>query len=164
MAEPTKRDEFQPNWKHFHPYDTVWIQNPFDEVIEWQVADDNGVQHTYSVDAHARAELPGGMIATLGVKKIVDRMMQEDDQDIQLWNLEKRAEYEDKIIIRVKSVAPPEAKKGESQAINLTAKTSKKATKQSKEAKQQPPEPEFPQLDTEMAKATAGMPKTAQVE
>lgn len=161
--------QYKPNWKHYHPYDTVWVQNPFDDKIEWDVAEDilpGGipVKNTYTIDPHAKAELPGGMIATLGVKIMVDRLMQEAGEDVQMWNLEKRAEYEEKIVLRVKSVTPPEAKKGESQAINLTQKETKTTAKETPKTEAPKVEPEFPQLDPELSKATASLPKTAEAK
>jgi len=160
--------EYQPNWRNFGENDTVIAQNPFDEKIEWEVADDNGVKHKYTIDPHSKAELPGGRIATLGVKKIVDRLILEDNNDVLMWNLEERQKYEEgpkaNVILRVKSTTPV-TKKGEApQTINLSQEQNQEKKQEKKEAPK--PEPEFADLvpSDDVAKALEGQPKTSEVK
>lgn len=96
-------DEYKPKWRHFHPQATVWVLNPFDHDVIWRVADENNNQSEFRIQARERAELPGGAIATLGVKAIVDEMIQASKEDApRLYMLDVRARYEEKIILRVK--------------------------------------------------------------
>lgn len=97
------RNTFQPKWTHFHPQSTVWVMNPFEHDVEYKVADERGTQYSYRMPAGKTSELPGGAIATLGVKAIVDEMIQNDPKDIySMWERSVREKYENKIILRVK--------------------------------------------------------------
>lgn len=99
----TRNDQFKPRWRHFHPQSTVWVQNPFDEDIVFKVADENNQQYEYIIKANKLAELPGGMIATLGVKEIIDALISQNKQDLlRIWDESVRAKYEEQVIVRIK--------------------------------------------------------------
>ena len=103
MARKRENVGYKDKYRHFHPQDTVWVHNPFEEDVVYQVADESNTQYTYRMPAGKTSELPGGTIATLGVKNIVDRLIQQSKDDVyQMWNLKVRAKYEDQIIVRFK--------------------------------------------------------------
>lgn len=103
MQPKANKNQFTPKWRHFHPQATVWVQNPFDHDVVFQVADEHNVPFQYRMQAHKVAELPGGAIATLGVKAIVDELIQGNDKDVFLmWDANTRKKYEDQIILREK--------------------------------------------------------------
>ena len=110
MQPQAQSDQFQPKWKHFHPQATVWVLNPFGHDVYFRVADENGIQSEFKIQANERAELPGGAIATLGVKTIIDEMIQNNKDDVlRLHDQNVRAKYEEKIILRIKE-APASVK------------------------------------------------------
>lgn len=86
------------NYRHFFPGEIVRVLNPFDEDIEFFVADELDRKIPYIMPANQESELPGGPIATLGVKEIVDRKMHEENMATQMWVLTERAKVEDRII------------------------------------------------------------------
>ena len=97
--------QYQARYRHFHPADRLVLRNPFEEDIEFLVADDSGRQLEYVMPANERCELPGGACATLGLKTIVDRMIQEDSEDdpglyLNIYNPDIRKKYEEKVILR----------------------------------------------------------------
>lgn len=103
MQPKENKNQFTPKWRHFHPQATVWVQNPFDHDVVFQVADEHNIPFQYRIQAHKVAELPGGAIATLGVKEIVNEMIQGNDKDIYLmWDFNTRAKYEKQVILREK--------------------------------------------------------------
>jgi len=102
-TQQTKSDGFQIKWRTFHPQSIVWVLNPFDYDVEFDVADEANNQYHYRILAGDTVELPGGSVATLGVKKIVDEMIQNNPTDVfSMWEKAVREKYEEKIIIRVK--------------------------------------------------------------
>ena len=173
------QDDYKPRWRHFHPLDTVWVENPFDEVLSWQVADEHNVPHIYEIDPNGVAELPGGLIATLGVKQIVDRLITEDGKQVQMWDENLRKQYEDKIIKRFKP-APASSRVQRSKGggrINLTSDSNVDAEQETTTPAPAPttapepepqPEEEFPELASspseELAKATSSLPAESQVD
>lgn len=140
--EEKRNKEFLPKWRHFHPGSTLILKNPFPEAIQFQVADEFNVPHQYVLPANAECELPGGAVATLGLKAIVDKMIGENGDDlIRIWSQPVRKKYEDKIIIDV--IDPPELTRQNDQGvIDLGTKKQESAGKSSTKAKQE--EPAFP--------------------
>lgn len=103
MQPNTRADQYKPKWRHFHPQATVWVQNPFDDDVVFQVADEYNNAYQYRLPAGKVSELPGGMIATLGVKEIVDRLIMNDKDDVlRIWEAAVREKHEAKVILRVK--------------------------------------------------------------
>lgn len=127
MEPQTRADQYQPKYRHFHPQDTVWVLNPFDHDVVWRTADENNQQSEFIIRARERAELPGGMIATLGLKTIVDELIQNSKEDsLSLYNLDVRAKYEKDVILRVKE-APASVRSASSGGpIDLSVKSEKK--------------------------------------
>lgn len=100
-------DGFEPKYRHFHPNSRIWVQNPFDHDIVFQVADEKNNPFQYTMPAHAISELPGGAIATLGVKRIVDELIQNNkDDEMRMWDKGVRKKHEDAIIVRYKETSP----------------------------------------------------------
>lgn len=100
-------DGFRPKWRNFHPLTRVWLQNPFDHDVIFQVADEQNGRTRYRLPAHKVSELPGGAIATLGVKAIVDELIQNDKNDaMRLWDENVRAKHEKNVILRIKETSP----------------------------------------------------------
>lgn len=103
MNPQSKADAYAPKWRHFHPQATVWVHNPFDHDVVFQVADEHNNPYQYRMPAGKTSELPGGAVATLGVKAIVDEMIQNDPKDVySVHEAGVRQKYEDKIILRIK--------------------------------------------------------------
>lgn len=99
-------DGYAPKYRQFHPQSTVWVQNPFDRDVVFQVADEHNNAYQYKIGPNATAELPGGAVATLGVKAIVDELIQNSKEDVlRIWDKDVRAKHEDRIILRVKEAA-----------------------------------------------------------
>jgi hypothetical protein len=134
---------FEPKWRHFHPHATVFLRNPFKEDVLFQVADEDNTPYQYRLPAGQLCELPGGAIATLGVKEVVDKLINESQEDaIRIWEKSVRKRHEDKVIERIKEPAqrPAGGPKG---AIDLGS---------SEEGQDEPlakdePEQEFPTLN-----------------
>jgi hypothetical protein len=119
-------DQYKPKWRHFHPQATVWIVNPFDHIVEWKVADESNVQAIYKIQARERAELPGGPIASLGIKIIIDELIQNDKNDVnRIYDLSVREKYEDKVILRVKEAPASVLGGGVGGPIDLSIKSDK---------------------------------------
>lgn len=56
----------------------------------------------YNLPAHRISELPGGSVATLGLKAIIDEMIQNDDKAaLSLYDLNVRARFEEKVLVSV---------------------------------------------------------------
>lgn len=109
QAQPDGRraDGFKPKYRHFHPMDRVWVQNPFDHDVVYQVADEYNRPFRYRLPAHQVSELPGGAIATLGVKAIIDELIQNTQGDeMSMWDENIRRKHENDVILRVKQTSP----------------------------------------------------------
>ena len=106
MQPSSKADQYKPKWTHFHPQATVWLQNPFDEDIVFKVADEYDNAYRYRLPAGKVSELPGGLIATLGVKEVVDRLIMDNKEEVlRIWETAVRKKHEDTVILRIKQ--PP---------------------------------------------------------
>lgn len=112
-----RQDGFTPKYRHFPPTDRVWVKNPFEHDIVYQVADEYNRPFRYRLPCKDRngnlgciSELPGGAIATLGVKQIVDELIQNDSANnenaLLMWDARVRAKHEAEIIVKIASVAP----------------------------------------------------------
>lgn len=120
-AAPPQETGFKPKWRHFHPLDRVWLQNPFDKDIVFQVADEYNRPFKYLLRAHEVSELPGGAIATLGVKRIVDQLIQNNKDDTaKLWDPGIRAKYEADVIMRIKEGRAPATDGGVPGVVDLS--------------------------------------------
>lgn len=99
----SRADGYAPKWRHFHPQSTVWVQNPFDHDVVFQVADEHNTPYQYRMPKGRVSELPGGAVATLGVKAIVDELIQVNKEDVfHMWDASVRAKHEAAIIVRYK--------------------------------------------------------------
>jgi hypothetical protein len=107
----TSRDDgFRPKYHHFSPLSRIWVQNPFDHDVVYQVADEYNRPYKYRLPAGKVSELPGGAIATLGVKAIVDELISNSKEDQMLmWDPLVRGRHEADIIMRIKETAPSAA-------------------------------------------------------
>lgn len=112
-----RADGFTPKYRHFPPTDRVWVKNPFEHDIVYQVADEYNRPFRYRLPCKDRngnlgcvSELPGGAIATLGVKQIVDELIQNSatntENTLLMWDERVRGKHEASIIIKIASVAP----------------------------------------------------------
>jgi hypothetical protein len=123
MQPSSKADQYKPRWTHFHPQATVWLQNPFDEDIVFQVADEYDTPYQYRLPAGKVSELPGGLIATLGVKEVVDRLiMDTPDEVLRIWEKAVREKHESKVILRVKQPPASSAERTVGGEIDLSVK------------------------------------------
>lgn len=121
---PATANGYTPRYRQFPPQSIVWVQNPFDQDVDFQVADELNRPFVYTLPTHKVSELPGGSIATLGVKKLVDALMQNDPKAaVQIWDLPSRAKFEEKIIMRVKEAPSREEQVTPSGKIDLSVKT-----------------------------------------
>lgn len=146
-------DQFKPKWRHFHPQATLWVQNPFDHDVVFQVADEHNVPYQYRMPAGKVSELPGGAIATLGVKAIVDELIQKDKRDVFLmWDEATRRKHEDSIILRLKE-APVLQEISQGGEVNLVS-SDPEFIPEDEEAEAAKDEPEVPFEDDEPAAPT----------
>lgn len=107
QADGRRADGFKPKYRHFPPTDRVWVKNPFEHDIVYQVADEYNRPFRYRLPAGKISELPGGAIATIGVKQIVDELIQNSTEDsLLMWDERIRGKYEKQIIEQVRSTAP----------------------------------------------------------
>lgn len=114
-----KSDGFVPKWRHFHPQATVWVKNPFDHDVLFNVADERNNPYQYRMPAGKISELPGGAVATLGVKAIIDELIQSSPKDaLSMWEKGVREKYEAEIIVRVKE-APQSVTQRSTGEVNL---------------------------------------------
>lgn len=121
MPPQSKSDGFLPKWRHFHPQATIWVHNPFDHDVVFNVADEHNNPFSYRMPSGKTSELPGGAVATLGVKAIVDELIQSSEKDVfHMWEAAVRAKYEDQIILRIKE-APASATPQQTGEVNLEA-------------------------------------------
>lgn len=115
-----RADSFAPKWRHFHPQATVWVHNPLDHDVVFNVADEFNNPYQYRMRAGKTSELPGGAVATLGVKALVDELIQGDPKDVySQWEAGVRQKWEDQIILRVKE-APASAQPTNRGEVDLT--------------------------------------------
>lgn len=104
---PAQANGFKPKWRIFGPLTRVWVSNPFTHDVVYQVADEHNRPFRYRLPAGKVSELPGGAIATLGVKHIVDELIQNSKEDmVRMWDEVVRARHEKGIILRVKESSP----------------------------------------------------------
>lgn len=109
-----REDGFKPKYRHFPPTDRVWVKNPFQHDVVYQVADEYNRPFRYRLPCKDRngnlgcvSELPGGAIATLGVKAIVDELIQNSAEDnLLMWDERIRTKHEKQIIVQVRSTTP----------------------------------------------------------
>lgn len=143
----TRADGFKPKWRHFHPNDRVWVKNPFDHDVVFQVADEYNRQFKYRLPKGKISELPGGAIATLGVKALVDELIQDNAEDsLLMWDERVRAKHEKSIIQDVRSTAP-KADSEHPGEINLASNNN--TVPQEEPEPETPPEEAFPGLNEE---------------
>lgn len=117
-----RTDEYQPKWTHFHTQSTVWVQNILPHDVIYQVADEHNNAYQYRLPAGKVSELPGGPVATLGVKAIVDELIQNNSSDVlRIYEPAVRAKYEEDIILRIKQ-APQREAKGPQGEIDLSVR------------------------------------------
>jgi len=148
-------DGFKPKWRHFSPLSRVWVQNPFDHDVIFQVADEYNRRFKYIIPAMKVAELPGGSIATLGVKKIVDELVQNTKGDeMRMWDENVRRKHEDNIIVRIKETRPAAESMGEGGVVDLSVSDGEVAEVEQPKAKE--PEAAFPGLNEAPAPGTGG--------
>lgn len=127
MQPQNQPDQFQPKWRHFHPQSTVWLVNPFDHDVIFRVADENNNQSEFRIKARERAELPGGNIATLGLKCIIDELIQNNKDDVlRLYDKQVREKYEEDVILRVKEAPSAVSDQGGGSIIDLSVGGDKK--------------------------------------
>lgn len=139
-----RTDGFQPKWRHFHPMARVWVRNPFNHDVVFQVADEYNRPLQYKMPANRVSELPGGAVATLGVKHIVDELIQNDTKDaMQMWDERTRKKHEDNIIIKIKETTA--ASMSETGEIDLGTGAAEAIDDEEPEAV---PETAFPGLNT----------------
>lgn len=103
-----KKDPLAPKWRHFHPQAKLIMKNPFNEDIEFQVADEHNVPYTYRLPRGKVCELPGGAVATLGLKKVIDRLIGENNEVVRTYEPSVRQKYEAQVIVKV--IDPPQLK------------------------------------------------------
>ena len=145
QPQSSNADQFTPKYRHFHPQSTVWVLNPFDHDVFFRVADESNNQSEFRIQAHERAELPGGSIATLGVKAIIDEMIQNDKDDVlRLHDASVRKKYEDKVILRVKEAPSAVTASSASGPIDLSIASDNKPTEVKVEKKEEKPFSELP--------------------
>lgn len=119
-SKPT--DSYQPRWTNYHTQSTVWLQNPLDHDVVFNVADEHNNSYQYRLPSGKVSELPGGAVATLGVKAIVDELIQNNKNDVlRLYEPAVRAKYEDEVVLRIKE-APVRESKTASGEIDLSVK------------------------------------------
>lgn len=146
MQPKTSGDAYKPKWRHFHPQSRVWLMNPFPHEVHFYVADESNVQYKYILPGNTTSELPGGMIATLGVKTIVDEMIQNNSQDVlRIWDEEVRKKYEDKVIKKYKEAPENRFATNGAKEINLGMTYDEDESDQP-EVKTNEEEPAFPEL------------------
>ncbi len=115
-------DGFKPKWRHFHPMSRIWVRNPFDHDIVFRVADEYNRPFEYLMPAHKISELPGGSIATLGVKAVVDELIQNSPEDVmRQWDENVRSRHEKDVIVRIKETSPT-ADAGPGGRVDLSVK------------------------------------------
>lgn len=121
---------FTPKFRQIHPQATLWIKNPLSYDIEFQVADEINRKFLYKLPAGRVSELPGGSVATLGLKRLVDEILstgrdaEGKETTLKVLDPLSRAAVEKDVIVkerRAPQVAQAETPGG---PINLGVKTS----------------------------------------
>lgn len=111
-------NDFVPKHRHFNPSDVVVIKNPFNKDVVWQVFDEELKRPIrYKAPAGATVSLTGGLVHTLGLKTIVDEMIQQDGQILLIWDPKTREAYESKVIVEVKESAATKARVNDDSGI-----------------------------------------------
>lgn len=150
---------WEPKWRQFNPLSRVWVQNPFDHDVVYRVADEFNRPFEYLLPAKKVSELPGGAIATLGVKAIVDELIQNSEKDaVHMWDKLVRAKHEATVIVREKETRPL-ANPANPGVIDLSVKTNEVAT--TPEAPTTAPETAFPGLNEAPGNELAPLPAAA---
>lgn len=120
-SKRNRADQFTPKWQHFHPQATLFMRNPFENDIIFRVADEHNVPYTYRLPAGKICELPGGAVATLGLKEVVDKMISDEGTDVvRIWDPIVRKRYEERVVVRVRE-APQAAAVGTGGEVNLVS-------------------------------------------
>lgn len=98
-----KKDSgYAPKYRHFPEGGEIVIFNPLDRDIIYNVATDLGT-FGYILKKNKRSVVQGGMVATLGVKLIVDELITRDPNlASRVWDLDVRAKFEKDVILREK--------------------------------------------------------------
>lgn len=126
--QPSTADGYKPKWRHFHPQSTVWVQNPLSHDVVFQVADEHNNPYQYKLPQNKTSELPGGAVATLGVKAIVDELIQNDKNDVlRIWDEQVRSKYEEQVILRIKEASVRPQASGPVGEIDLSVTASDEA-------------------------------------
>lgn len=154
QPQNAQADQFKPKWRHFHPQSTLWVLNPFDHDVVWKVADENNNQSEFRIQARERAELPGGAIATLGLKAIIDEMIQNNKDDVlRLHEVAVRAKYENDVILRVKEAPQSVTSNSNTGPIDLSIDVDankdapkEQQTKETQAFAEVPQNPQYPNL------------------
>lgn len=121
---PPSNDGFKPRYRHFHPQSTVWVQNTLDHDVVYQVADEHNRPFQYRLPAGKISELPGGAVATLGVKALVDELIQNTKADVlRMWDEDVRAKHEATVIVREKSAPVRTDQQAAAGEIDLSVST-----------------------------------------
>lgn len=158
MQPQNSPDGFKPRYTHFAPQAIVWVQNPFDHDVVYQVADELNRPFQYKLPAKKVSELPGGSVATLGVKRIVDELIQNgvDEQGrseaFNLWEPTTRAKYEKQVVLRIKEAPSKAEQTSAAGEIDMSVKREAEVSPQENEELDEPVVPEatseFPGLDS----------------
>jgi len=99
----TKKDNsFTPKWTHFPEGGELVIFNPLDRDVVFPVSTDAG-RFMYVLKKNTKNTVQGGMVATQGVKLIVDELItREPKSEARIWDPSVRAKFEKEIILRYK--------------------------------------------------------------
>lgn len=128
-SKRNRSDSFTPKWRHFHPQSTLFMRNPFQDDIVFRVADEHNVPYDYRLPAGKICELPGGAVATLGLKAVVDKLIADNGKDVvRIFDPATRKKYEDGdpstgmkgVIVRVRE-APQAAGASAGGEVNLAS-------------------------------------------
>jgi hypothetical protein len=102
-SKRNRSDQFTPKWRHFHPQATLIMRNPFADDIVFRVADEHNIPYDYRLPGNKICELPGGAVATLGLKAVIDRMIGDEGKDlVRIWDPATRKRYEERVIVKVR--------------------------------------------------------------
>jgi hypothetical protein len=143
-SKSNQNNQYQPRWRHFHPNDILYVKNPFDFDIVFQVADEYNQPWQYKLPQGKVSELPGGMIATLGLKEIVDRMVANGGEAIRIWDPLVRSRYEKAVIVRLKEAPQRGNVNGPAGPVDLTSSDDDIVGPALEGASTQPKEKAFP--------------------
>lgn len=151
--------KYESKWRTFSPQATVWVQNPLDHDVVYKVADEYNQQFEYVIPRGKVAELPGGKIAELGLKRIVDEIIQNSKEHARMYQKEYRSQVEDEVILRVKEAPAPKAGVVNTGPIDLSSgDINAEAEKPVKEEEEEKPNPAFtnpPKANTDKRSSTS---------